>query len=221
MKKWKKIIIDKSNKIRNQKNVKSFYDYSKEMGGYDSNDNYKNKDLFLEKYLKDRYLILNKYLTENLNINKKTLSIGSGRAINELSLISNKFNVTCSDLQVPGCYEDSKKIFGSFDYIKFDILKDKLNVKFDNIFALSSFYIFSNFELEEILNNINQIINKEGTLILEFPGSESNFFSFIFNEIFLVFESYLAYAISKILNKKMGICFDSNFGFKRKSKDII
>jgi len=221
MKKWKKIIIDKSNKITKQNNVKNFNDYSQEMDGYYSNDNYKSKDLFFKKYLKDRYLTLDKYLTENLNINKRNLSIASGRAINELSLISNKFNITCSDLQVPSCYEDSQKIFGNFDYIKFNILKDKINKKFDNIFALSSFYIFSSLELEEILNNINQIINKDGTLILEFPGSEDNFFSFIFNEIYLVLESYLAYAISKIFKKKIGINFDNNFGFKRKNKEII
>ena len=113
-----------------------------------------------------------------------------------------------------------KKIFGDFKYVKFDILKDKIQSKFDYIFSLSTFYLFNDKELEKILININNILNKDGILILEFPGSEDNLTSFIFHEIFLVMEVYIIYYLSKLLNKKIGFTIDNNFGYRRKNKEI-
>ena len=120
--KWKKIIFNRSNKITKIDNIKSFDDFSQEVepGGYKTNQNYSGKEKFFDHYFKiERYAIWSKYLKDNLNPNEKILSIASGRAINELDLISNKHNITCSDLEIPECYEASKNLFGNFDYIKF------------------------------------------------------------------------------------------------------
>lgn len=221
MKKWNKILINKSNKIVKTENVKNFEDYSKEMGGYEPNDKYENKNFFINSYLKGRYLILDEYLKSNLNPNTKTLSIASGRGINELSLISNNFDIVCSDLEIPSCFEVSKKIFGNFEYIKLNILNDKIENKFDNIFSLSTFYIFSNTELEKIFKNVNHIIKKNGTFILEYPGAEDNLISFFFHEIYLVLEAYLIYFIAKFFRRNIGFNFDKNFGYRRKNIEIV
>ena len=114
MKKWNKIIIDRSNKITKVNKLKNFKDFSEEMGGYDVNEYYKNKKSFFEFYFRDSHLIWSNYLKSNLNPHTKTLSIGSGNGISELSLISNNFDITCSDLEIPQCYEVLKKLFGHF-----------------------------------------------------------------------------------------------------------
>lgn len=223
MKKWIKIIIDKSNKIIKINKVKRYSDFSKEVDTkrYSYNENYVNKEVFFEFYLKGRYLIWNNYLKNNLKFNEKILSIASGRGINELSLISNNFDIVCSDLEIPECYWASKKLFGNFDYVKLDILKGEINNEFGSIFCVSTFYIFPDLELEKIFNNINKILVKNGILILDFGGSEDNLTTFLFHDIYLVIESYLIYYLSKLFGKQVGLKFDNSFGYRRKNQEII
>ena len=228
MKKWNRIIINKSDKITKVNKVKDFEDFcdedeekfGNEEGGYKSNQYYQNKKKFLEFYLKDRYLILHNYLKNNLDPKAKTLSIGTGRGINELSLISNNFNIVCSDLEVPQCYESSKKLFGIFDYIKLDIVKSTINNEFQSIVCLSTFYLFSDQELQKVFTNINKILKKDGILILEFSGTEDNLISFLFHEIYLLIEVYSVYYLSKLFNKQIGFKIDNNFGYRRKNQEI-
>ena len=131
MKKWNKIIIDKSNKITKINNDKNFQEFSEdaEIGGYNSNKNYNSEKNFFDFYLKNIYLIWHNYLKNNLNPEVKTLSIASGRGINELSLISDNFDIVCSDLEIPQSYEASKKLFGQFNYLKLNILEHSVENK--------------------------------------------------------------------------------------------
>jgi len=221
MKKWNKIFIDRSNKITKVKENKNFKEFSNEMGGYEISEHYKSKEIFLKFYLKDQYKIWDSYLKRNLNPDSKILALASGRGINELSLIADNYDITCSDIEVPPCYEESKKLFGDFNYLNFNILSSEINERFDSIYSLSAFYIFSHHELEKIFTNISQVLKKEGILILDFGGSEDNIISFIFHEIYLVFETYLIYFLSKSFNKKIGFRLDHNFGYRWKNSEII
>ena len=200
MKRWNKILIDRSDKITKINIAKSFKDFAEELGGYNSNQYYKNKKIFFEFYLNERYLIWDNYLKKNLNPKTKTLTIASGRGINELSLISSNFDITCSDIEIPQCYEASKKLFGHFDYINFNVLTDPINKKFDNIYSVSAFYIFSDSELQKIFYNIGKILKTDGILILDFGGAEDNLISFFFHDIYLIVEAYLIYYLSKLFN---------------------
>jgi len=178
MKKWNQIIIDRSNKITKVNKLKNFKDFSEEMGGYDVNEYYKNKKSFFDFYFRGTYPICTNYLEHNLNPNTKTLSIGSGHCITELSLISNNFGIICSDLEIPQCYEVLKKLFGHFDYLKLDIVKDKINNEFDNIYCISTCYIFTDLELEKFFINVHKMLKKDGIFILNLLGSEDNLTSF-------------------------------------------
>ena len=221
MKKWNQIIIDRSNKISKINKLKNFEDFSEEMGGYNVNEYYKSKKSFFDFYFRGKYIIWFNYLKNNIDPNKQTLSIASGNGINEIALISNNFDITCSDLEIPQCYEMSKKLFGYFNYLKLNILKDTVSIEFDNIYSISTCYIFSDQDLEKFFTNVHKMLKKGGTLILDFGGSEENLTSFFFIDIYLVIEAHLIYYLSKIFNKKIGFKFDYNFGYRRKNQEII
>ena len=221
MKKWKKITINNSNYILKGKNRKNSNDFAKILRSFNFNDYYQDKKNFFKFYLKGIYITWDKYLRKNLQPNAKTLSIASGRGINELSLIADNYNITCSDIEIPKFYQESKKLFGNFNYLNFNILSDNLNDEFDNVIVMSAFYIFSYSELEKIFYKINKILKKDGTLIFDIGGPEDNSISHFFHEIYLVFEAYTVYYLSKIFNKKIGLESDGNFGFRWKNKEII
>ena len=65
MKKWNKIIIDRSNKITKKNKIRNFEYYSQEMGGYDINKYYKDKKSFFEFYYRDLYITWINYLKSN------------------------------------------------------------------------------------------------------------------------------------------------------------
>ena len=139
--------------------------------------------------------VVDNYLKNSINPATKTLSIASGNGINELVLISNNFDITCSDLEIPQCYEASKKLFGYFSYLKLNILKETVQTEFDNIYSTSTCYIFSDQNLEKFFINVHKMLKKDGILILDFGGGEDNLTSF-FIDIYLVFEAYLIYYLS-------------------------
>jgi len=221
MKKWKKVTINKSNNITKVTKRKNFDDFAEILRSFDFNEYFQDKKNFFRFYLKGIYLTWDKYLRENLHPKKKTLSIASGRGINELSLISDNFNIICSDIEVPEFYEKSKKLFGGFNYINFNVLTDTLNDEFDNIIVMSAFYIFSYPEMEKIFYKINKILKKDGTFIFDIGGPEDNSISYFFHEIYLTLEAYTVYYLSKFFNINIGLQLDNNFGYRWKNNEIV
>ena len=99
-------------------------------------------------------------------------------------------------------------------------VKDKIDQKFDTVFSLHTFYLFSENELQIAFENINNILNKDGTFIVDM-NTEDNFFSYFYHNIYLFIESYFIYFLSKLLKKNIGILIDKNFGYKYKKKEIL
>ena len=224
MKKWTRMVLDRSGKITKTKTLPNFI---KSLSDCNSNEHYINKETLLNFYMKrpqrgDKFSAFDIYLKKNLNREEKTLSIGSGRGIVELSLLSNNFNITCSDIFIPPCYESSKKLFGNFDYIKFDILKETAGANYDNIFCFGLYGALTDLELEKFFLNSNKMLKKDGILILEPMLSADNLTCLIFYEIYLFFETYLIYYLSKLFNSNYGIRIDTNTNiYRRKNKEII
>ena len=131
------------------------------------------------------------------------LSLGSGRCVTELLLLDSGYNIICSDIDIPNCYEQSKKIFGHFKYEKLNILKDELTQKFNSIISVSMIYSFKKEELEIFFNKINESLEFNGLLIIDPGGGEDNFFSLIYDKIYLPTEHFLVFAIS--FSKARGI----------------
>ena len=228
MKIWKKIIYNKSNKISQFNSSSRQTVYPEVLGRKSSdwaqfckvNEYYLNKNTFLKNYFNNRFKIWDSYLRKNISKNHKILSIGSGRAINELILIDERYDIVSSDLDIPETYEASKKIFNDHIYLKFDVLKHDIQQKFNIIFSLHTFYLFSESQINLAFKKVNKLLHKDGIFIVDM-NTEHNLFSTFYHDFFLKIESTLIYLISKFFKKNIGIIYDDNFGYKYKRREII
>ena len=73
---WNKILTNRSKKITKTNKSKNFKDFAEELGGYNSNENYENKNSFFKFYLNGHSLNLNlmniskfKSTEQSLNLN--------------------------------------------------------------------------------------------------------------------------------------------------------
>ena len=221
MRVWYKFFLYKKSKIdTNLKKDKEFSEHEKSIGGYDANAHYRNKSLFLQKYLTDRHHVYFTFLKKILLKEYKILSLGSGRCISELSLLDFGYNITCSDMEIPRCYEQSKKIFKDFRYEKLNILSDNLSQKFNSIICFSMIYLFQEKDLEIFFKRISNLLENEGLLIVDPGGSEANLFSLIYDKIYLPTESYLVFLLSKLFGRQYFL-FKKHQGYKFANKELI
>ena len=96
---------------------------------------------------------------------KKILSIGSGKAVNELLLLNDGYDIICSDIK--RYYND--EILRPFPHLKFidlNILSPVIYQQYDYIIALGVFFLFDNNELNSIFRNISKMLNRGGKMIL-------------------------------------------------------
>jgi len=80
--------------------------------------------------------------------------------------------------------------------------------------------LFSEDQINLAFSKINKSLQKDGIFIVDM-NTEHNFFSTFYHNFYLKIESILIYLFSKILNKKIGLIFDENFGYNYKKKEII
>ena len=217
---YKFYLYENSKIDTNLKKDKEFSEHEKSMGGYDVNAHYRNKSLFLQKYLTDRYHVYFTFLKKILLKEYKILSLGSGRCISELSLLDFGYNITCSDMEIPRCYDQSKKIFKDFRYEKLNILSDNLSQKFNSIICFSMLYLSEKKELEMFFKKTNNALEPNGLLIVDPGGGENNFFSFIYDKIYLPFEIFLVFLFSKFSKKKYFL-FKKHQGYRFSNNELM
>ena len=221
MRLWTKYTLKKGlSKKLNQKKHTAFEDFEKAMGGYEPNEYNSSINVFFDKYLDRRKKILKSFLEKNLDKNQTILSLASGRGINELKLIKEKFNITCSDLKVPECFKASKNIFGDFKYIEKNILKSSSEVKYDCIMAFSLIHVFSSEELKVFFNNVSYSLNEKGSFLLDFGGAEDNLYSLFYHDFYLKIEAELIQFFGKLFKNPYDI-ITRHHGYRHKNKEIF
>jgi len=221
MRSWYKFFLIKNSKIDiNLKRDQNYYDFEKSMDGYGENEHYQTKQSFYNKYFDDRCKIYYNFLKKNLFKKNTILSLGSGRCAPELSLIDEGYQIICSDMEVPAFYDISKKIFGNYQYKKLNVLKDKLNDRFDSIICLSMIYSLEENELGILFNKNFHCLEKNGLFILDPGGCEDNLFSLMYDKIYLFVEIYLISLIYKLFGKKFSV-IKKHQGYRFTNKEII
>lgn len=182
-------------------------------------------DRFIKEYLQknntdiNRYMKYDKTLKNYIQKNKKILSIGSGKCINELLLIERGYDIICSDIK-QYINDEILKLFPDLKFMVLDIRSSSIPQKYDYIISLSVFYLFDDKELISIFGNIGKMLNKGGKLIVDFGGGEENFITFIIDEFLCKYEIKARFLIKRFKGESFNITKKGS-GFRRTNKEII
>lgn len=172
----------------------------------------KQKELFeFKNFYKDFSKHIYDYLSKKLYGN--SLSVGSGWAYLEYHL-SKKFKITATDVNSKYAKNNYK-----INYIIKDFISDieKVNIKYDNIYAPGIIYLFNQKELGIFLENIKKHLNQNGNFYLFFRSRDSYFINFIDNYL-LPLEILIKYLIESFKKKKKII--KNLHGYRRNSYEL-
>jgi hypothetical protein len=225
MRKWVKYFNERSlrGKVFRDKSSAP-EDHSKDMGGYDTDVSYKNKDDFFSKWYVNlhygRLPAYNQFIQTHVDKKDKILSLASGRCAGELYLLEQGYDIACSDLKELNIHSGVKKLFPQFRFFPLDILRPSLQEKYDAIAALSLIYAFDDNELKLFFENTSNSLNAGGCLIIDPSGSSDNRITAFMDEVFLKYETYL----KRIILFSLGIpsaFVAKHHGFRRTDQEIV
>lgn len=221
MRKWYKFILNFQDKEAEKGIDTTFEDHKNAMGGYPCKTGYNSKEDFFQTYfhpnhrLKKSQAILESLLKKKSEI----LSIGSGRAVNEILLHEKGFNITCSDLEQP-CKEETLRIFNNLKYINFDVLKSPSSEKYDQIFNLNMLYLFDKKNMDIFFKNVFLSLKPGGTFILDGSCGKDDFRTKFTDNVLVRVESHLLSLIYRLKGKDC-IVTKKFHGYRMKDEDII
>ncbi len=226
MRKWYKYILDAASKGVVYKPMDQTYsEHALSMGGYDIDDAYKSKAEFFKKYFfnyqQSRLEYYNVFLKKHLHKNEKILSIASGRCANELFLMEQGYDITCSDMEMLYSFNQTKALFGQFKFLKLDVLSGPINERYDAMMCLSLIYLFDEKKLNLFFYNIAESLNKNGHLILDSAGSPDNLLSYLILDILLKYETFLTRILKLLFQRKWYGFAVKDFGYRRTNSEII
>ncbi len=190
--------------------------------GYNLDNGYNSKEDFFKTYFYNGHPRLkhyHNYLNQNLKKEDEILSVGSGRCINELLLMEDGFNITCSDLNQP-CREKTLRLFPYLRFVKYDVTSNPFKYKFDCILSLSMFYSFNENELLRIFKNISESIKPGGRFIFDPGAAADNFTAYINDEVMCKCEANLIWMIQKLRRRKC-VVTKKHQGYRSKNEEII
>jgi len=228
MRKWFKYSVNYSdNKVVIYPQDFSFAEHSEAMGGYEANDIYRNKDVFFRKYYYNFHLgrleEYDKFLRKHIKKTDEVLSIASGRSANELKLLHDGYDITCSDLCILPCYDDTRKLFPDYKFLTLNIIENPAGRQYDGLISLSLIYLFDNRQLDCFFGNVSRSLKENGHLILDGVGSPDNLMSFFIHDVLLKFEVHLSRLLILLKNlgkRKYGLAI-KHHGYRRTDNEII
>ena len=202
-----------------------FEDHMAAMGGYDADEAYVSKKDFFGKYFfgyhMGRLQYYDEFIRKHLSREENVLSIGSGRCANELYLMEDGYNITCSDLRLIDCYSQTVDLFPKFSFIEFNILDESSEHKYDVIICLSLIYLFDDKRLLTFFKNVSDSLKPGGHLILDSAGAPDNILSYMINEVLLKYEIYVLRSIKMIIKRKKDAAIRKHHGYRRTDNEII
>lgn len=196
------------------------------MGGYSESAEYESRETFWRKHFQGRYKTWDNFLRKHLDRDARILSIASGRSINELRLLADGYQVTCSDLELPACHRANVKLFGPHEYLALDITKQTPPGEFRAVMCLSLIYLFDGQALDAFFRNISHTLPVGGKLILDAAGSEQSFLGTLYHRGFLKCEAWAHYLLRKVASATPLSRFRydltvQQYGYRWKSRELI
>lgn len=198
----------------------NFQSHSSATQGYEVDETYKSKQSFLMKWFCGKYVTYDSFIKGFVSQKDNILSIASGRCINELVLIEEGYNVTCSDLDIPKSYIPSENLFKEFAFEKLNILEEAPSRIYDAIICIGLVWAFNKDEMAVFFKNVHKGIKDRGLLIIELSLSPDNFLSFLLYDIYLRAESNVLRLIAPMFGKSFKRIKEVH-GYRYKTKEII
>ncbi len=226
MRSWVKYQIDEStNKVIRLNQDSLFFEHANAMHYHKESELGEDKNDFFNKfyynYHSGRLLNYNKFLKKHIKKSDRVLSIASGRSANELKLLEEGYNITCSDLETLPSYERAKNLFPEYNFFTLDILKQPAEDKFDCLVSLSLIYLFNDEQLDVFFSNLSKSCKENGALILDSAGSPDNLLSYLIHDILLKYETYMIRFLRNLFQKKKYGLSIQNFGYRHNNTEII
>ncbi len=201
-----------------------FEDFKASMDGHESDNAYRSKKGFFDRhffYQLGRLGYYDEFIRKHLVKEENALSIGSGRCANELYLMEDGYNITCSDVERPAeCYDQTKALFPDWNFVELDILDKPSQLKYDTIIALSLIYLFDDKHLLTFFKNVSDSLTPGGHLILDSAGSPDNIFSYLIHDVLLKYEIFLLRIIRMLRGRRIDGFIRKHHGYRRTDKEI-
>jgi hypothetical protein len=226
MRNWTKYIINYSaNQVTKSAQDSSFLEHANAMEYYGENDATDNKYDFFNKYFFNyhtgRLLNYDKFLRKHIKKSYRVLSVASGRSANELKLLEEGYDITCSDLEKLPSYENTKNLFPEYKFFTLNILRQPADHKYDCLISLSLIYLFSNDQLDLFFSNLYKSCEENGCLILDSAGSPDNLLSYFLHDFLVKYETFLVWFLRNLFqNKKYGLNIKDH-GYRRNDLEIV
>jgi len=222
MRKWYKYFIVESDESQDISLPidRTFEEHAEAMGGYGS-EGYGSREEFFETYIAKRHHIFyDHFIRQHLSKEETVLSVASGRCANELWLLSQGYDIFCSDLAAVNL-EGTKALFPEFRFQALNILKNPSDRLFDSIIALSMVYFLDDREFPVFFENVSNSLKTGGHLILDGASSPDNLMSFFIHDMVLKYEARLLIVLRRLIKKQKLAFVKKHHGFRRTDKEII
>lgn len=223
MRRWFKYLPNFSGNVKYFPIDQSFEDHARSMGEYTSDIGYTSQDDFFQVYFHDGHVRLKEYaqyLSSKFEQGEKTLSIGSGRCVNELLLMKEGYDVICSDLKQP-CKEATMKIFPNLHFVEFDITSSPFPQKVDSIISLSVLYLFDKDMLQTVFKHVAMSLNKGGKFIFDTGGATDSFWTRTMDEVICKYEAYLKIFLFGLLRRKNCVVTKKHHGYRSTNQEMV
>jgi len=103
-----------------------------------------------------RHQFYHRYLIRHLPKDGRIFSIASGRAINEMKLAGDGYQLVCSDLG-PICLEQTERLFPQCRYMRWELLSEPTSAqRFDAVMSLCLMYLL----IPELLTGFSSACSK-------------------------------------------------------------
>jgi len=228
MRKWFKYSLSQINdRLVTKSQDSSFSEHAEAMGGYEVDDAYNSKNAFFRKYY-DHYHLgrledYDKFLRKHIDKKDRILSVASGRSANELRLLEDGYDISCTDLDLLPCYDDTLKLFPNYRFSILNILEKPADNQFDTVICLSLIYLFDEKQLDVFFKNISRSLTEHGYLLIDSAGSPDNLLSFLIHDVLLKIEVHIlkSLILLKSLGKKKFGITKKTHGYRRTNTEII
>lgn len=121
-----------------------------------------------------RHQCYDQFLVQLLPKDGRIFSIASERAINEMNLTSDGYQLICSDLD-PVCLEETERLFPQYQFMRWDALNDPLPAqRFDAVMSLSFIYLLNREQLVRFFGRMRYLLSPRGLFVLDASSPPDN-----------------------------------------------